>query len=93
LIFFAVEAAIGNGLATEHFGRIASLLVSLLQVAAMPRLVTPETAPLPEVLVCAHCNRMMRLQGSSPAQHCDNLDQFRYVCDCGWAIEKAVSHQ
>jgi hypothetical protein len=70
---------------------LASLLI---QVAfSMPTLVTPEAPPsLPETPACAHCGRMMRLQGSSSSQHCDKLEQFRYVCDCGWAMDKVMAH-
>ena len=59
---------------------------------SMPTLVTPEALSLPETPACVHCGRMMRLQGSSPSQHYDNLEQFRYVCDCGWAMDKVMAH-
>jgi hypothetical protein len=58
----------------------------------MPTLTAPDAPSLPEAPVCSHCNRIMRLQGSAPAQHYDNLDQFRYVCACGWAMDKVVAH-
>jgi hypothetical protein len=34
----------------------------------------------------------MQLEGAAPATHYDNLDQFRYVCDCGETSETTVAH-
>ena len=43
---------------------------------------------LPQPPCCPKCGTVMRLQGSTPAR--SNLDQFRYVCDCGEVSEKDV---
>jgi hypothetical protein len=54
---------------------------------------SPEVPSLPRPPVCAACGKVMRLQGSMPAPHFDNLDEFEYVCDCGATSEKVVPHQ
>jgi hypothetical protein len=46
---------------------------------------------LPQPPFCAKCGTVMRLQGSVPTR--SNLDQLRYVCDCGEVSEKAVASQ
>jgi hypothetical protein len=34
----------------------------------------------------------MRLEGSAPNTHYANLDQLKFVCDCGQTTEKLVAH-
>lgn len=58
----------------------------------MPTARAPEPPPLPKPPICPLCGTIMQLEGSAPATHYDNLDQFKYVCDCGETSETTVAH-
>ena len=38
------------------------------------------------------CGKTMRLESSEPNIHYANLDQLKFVCDCGQTTEKIVAH-
>lgn len=58
----------------------------------MPTVRTPDEALTLKVPLCPVCGKVMRLESPEPSAHYANLDQFKYVCDCGQTIDKVVAH-
>ena len=58
----------------------------------MPIVGPPDVAPAMMPPRCPECGKTMRLEGSAPNTHYANLDQLKFVCDCGQTIEKLVAH-
>ena len=46
--------------------------------------------PVPKAPHCPVCGKTMRLESSVPNLSFVNLDQLRFVCDCGRTTEKIV---
>jgi hypothetical protein len=59
---------------------------------AMPAVRPPDVASAIEPPRCPDCGKTMRLESSEPNIHYANLDQLKFVCDCGQTTEKMVAH-
>jgi hypothetical protein len=57
----------------------------------MPTVRTPdEPVPVLKAALCSACGNPMRLERSEPSILHSNVDQLKYVCDCGQTTEKLV---
>jgi hypothetical protein len=58
----------------------------------MPTVRAPDVPPVPKPPLCPACNKIMRLESSEPSTPYSNLDQLKYMCDCGQSTDKLVAH-
>jgi len=58
----------------------------------MPTARTPDEVPTLKVPLCPVCGKTMQLESSVPSSHYANLDQFKFVCDCGQTIDRIIPH-
>lgn len=49
----------------------------------MPQPHSPSDRPAPKLPFCAACGKFMRLSELEPTHFYVNLDQVRFVCECG----------
>jgi hypothetical protein len=54
--------------------------------------VPPEATPVLKAPACPECGKPMRLERSEPSLAYSNIDEFKYVCDCGQTTERVVGH-
>jgi C4-type Zn-finger protein len=58
----------------------------------MPAVCLPDVVSAIEPPRCPDCGKTMRLESSDPNIYYANLDQLKFVCDCGHTTEKIVAH-
>jgi hypothetical protein len=57
----------------------------------MPTVRTPDEATLVlKAPLCSECGNAVRLERSEPSILYSNVDQLKYVCNCGQTTEKLV---
>jgi len=62
-------------------------------MTAMPTVgASDPTRPCLQAPLCPVCGKGMRLESSEPSTPYINLDEFKYVCDCGRTASKIVAN-
>jgi lysyl-tRNA synthetase class I len=56
----------------------------------MPTIGTREATPVLKAPACSECGKPMRLDQSVPNLVSSNIDEVKYVCNCGHTTERIV---